>query len=168
MVDLELFHLSVSQDNPTRIMETYSNAWWSSSRACADHSTEYWRDALVMYRGQIEGKPVQEESGFFFLLDKIILDTMEVLREHYEQRSATLDVISDRLEELEVFLDACEVCMIPEMVGSGPGWVHTWVGCVKNRTDAQLVVCMLTSRARAAFQKCGSGVKELENEMVSG
>ena len=76
--------------------------------------------------------------------------------------------ISDRIEELEVFLEASEICVVPEICADGVGWLHSWVRCVKSRSDAQLVIYMLTSRARAAVYACRGSGTQLEIEAVSG
>jgi len=167
LVDLDSFHLSVSGDDPTRILGTYCNAWWRFSSDYAYGSPTNWRDALALYQRQIDTAPVQEESEFFMRLDEILWDMMEVRRGRRHTWERVSD-ISDRIEELEVFLEASEICLVPELVADGVGWLHSWVRCVKSRTDAQLVIYMLTSRARAAVYACRGSGTQLDIEAVSG
>ena len=164
LADLDSFHLSASRDDPTRILGTYCNAWWSDH---AYGSPTNWRHALGLYQMQIDTVPVQEESEFFVRLDEILWDVMEVRRGRGRTWEKVAD-ISDRVEDLEVFLEASELSVVPEPVVDGVGWLHSWVRCVKSRTDAQLVIYMLTSRARAAVYACGGSGTQLGMEAVSG
>jgi hypothetical protein len=99
----------------------------------------------------------QEDSELFQVLTDIILDA-NLVRSHRRDKNyptrERLDDISDRIEELQVFMAASEVCVVPMHEAAGTGWIHSWAGCVKSRRDAQHVIFMLTSRARAALYSC--------------
>jgi hypothetical protein len=167
LVDLDSFHLSFFPDDPTRILGRYCNAWWSFPSNCVYGSQTNWRGALTLYRRQIDIVPVQEESEFFMLMDEILWDMIKVRR---GQRRTWEGVsgISDRVEELEVFIDISDTRFVPEIREDGAGWLHSWVRCVNSRGDAQLVAYMLASRARAAaYANKGSG-SQLGVEAVSG